>query len=68
MLRRSLWRNTKPQGLQGISEKEVMGCEARGMRFATRFTQLRLQSFGAAVAQLGRKDFSLPARFYARSS
>ena len=26
------------------------------MRFAIRFTQLRLQSFGAAVAQLGRKD------------
>lgn len=34
--------------------------EARGMRFAIRFTRLRLQSFGAAVAQLGRKD-SLPS-------
>ena len=34
--------------------------EARGMRFAIRFTRRRLQSFGAAVAQLGRKD-SLPS-------
>lgn len=33
------------------------------MRFATRFTQLRLQSFGAAVASSGRKDFSLPTFF-----
>ena len=30
------------------------------MRFAIRFTQLRLQSFGAAVAQLGRKG-ALPS-------
>ena len=34
--------------------------EARGMRFAIRFTQLRLQSLGAAVAQPSWKD-SLPS-------
>ena len=46
-----------------------MGCEARGMRFAIRFMQLRLQSFGAAFASSGRKDTPFrPFVFYARSS